>query len=45
MVLGLERASESLGGLAKEQIAEPTSSISDSAGLEWGPRLCAGNLD
>ena len=27
----------------KKQIAEPTSRLSDSVGLGWGPRICISN--
>lgn len=43
MVLKLECASESLGELVKEQIAEPTSRVSDSVGLGCGLRICISN--
>lgn len=43
VILKLQAAPESLGGLAKRQIASPRARISDSAGLGSGPRVCISN--
>lgn len=41
MVLKLDRAPESPGGLIKHSLLGPPTRVPDSRGLERGPRICA----